>query len=228
MISALHGSRRDRHRRWKHSAAGLVAAAACLALTACGIPTGGAPNRIPSAHVPYGLLSPLPPTTTTTLPTSAYSVPVTVYLVASTRQVLISAGRSVAPPGTLTSVLDALLGGPTTIESDRNITTALPSGVRLLSATVNNGVAIVDLNRAFGQISGTQQVLAVAQIVFTVAGQLGSTIGVQFEITGSPTAVPVGSGAQVSGPVRVLEYLKVAPAGTPGSVATAPASTPSG
>jgi hypothetical protein len=166
--------------------------------------------------------------TTTSVPTSAYSVPVTIFLVAPTRQVLISAGRSVAPPGTLTSVLDALLGGPTAIESDRNITTALAGGVRLLSATVNAGVAVVDLNRAFGQISGTQQILAVAQIVFTVAGQLGSTVGVQFEITGAPTAVPVGSGAQVSGPVHLLEYLKVAPAGTPGSTATTPASSPSG
>jgi len=206
----------------------IVALSVCAFLASCGVPTGGDPTRIPASQVPFSLLSPEAPTTTTTIPASAYSVPVTVYLVASTRQVLVAAGRSVAPPGTLTSVLDALLGGPTAIESDRNITTALPSGVHLLAATVNAGTATVDFNRAFGQISGTQQVLAVAQVVYTVTGQLGPDIGVQFDITGSPTAVPIGSGAQVSGPVHLLEYLKLAPAGTPGSAATSPPASPGG
>ncbi|MHB8221151.1 MAG: GerMN domain-containing protein [Acidimicrobiales bacterium] len=206
----------------------LIAISTCALLSACGISTGGAPTRIPANQVPFNLLSPQAPTTTTSTPTSSYTVPFTVYLVASTRQVLVATGRSVAPPGTLTSVLDALLGGPTALESDRNITTALPSSVRLLFATVNGGVATVDFNRAFGQISGTQQVLAVAQVVYTVTGQLGPNIGVQFDITGSPTAVPTGSGAQISGPVHLLEYLKLAPAGTSGSAATGPTSSAGG
>jgi spore germination protein GerM len=192
--------------------------------SSCGVPTGGAPAKIPSAQVPYGLLSPQAPTTTTTVSPSAYSVPVTVYFVASTRQVLIAAGRSVAPPATLTSVIDALLGGPTALESDRNITTAIANGTRLLSAVVSGGVTTLDFNRTFGQISGTQQVQAVAQIVYTVTSQLGPDVGVQFDITGAPTAVPIGSGAQVSGPVHLLEYLKLAPAGTPGSAAASPGS----
>jgi hypothetical protein len=227
-------------RRLGTGAAGRVAgtlAASALAgvmAAACGISANSGPNVIPKKQVPFHLLAPeVPTTTTTTRPPSTFSVPVDVYFVSPNRQKLVSSARSVAPPETLTEVLDALLAGPTTIETDKNVGTAINSDVRLIDAKLSDGVATVDFNGAFSQISGTQQVLAVAQVVFTVTGQLGADTGVQFEIAGNAVPVPIASGVQASGPVHLLQYVTLAPTapttGTTaagGTASASPAATP--
>jgi len=198
-------------RRHPALAASVLLFAATL-VAGCGVPTGDGPTAIPKAQVPFGLLAPEAPTTTsTTVPPSTFSVPVTVFFVSSNRQYLVASPRSVAPPGTLTAVLDVLLAGPSAIDSENGVTTALPVGVHLLDVAVSGGVATVNFNLAFGQISGTQQVLAVAQVVYTVTSQLGPNAGVQFEIAGTAIPVPIASGAQASGPVHLLQYLSLAP-----------------
>lgn len=173
---------------------------------ACGVPTAFTPRPIAKNQVPFHLLAPEAPTTTTTTTPSPSFVPVTIYLVNSTQQYLVPSQRLVAPPAPLAAVLDALLVGPTTSETALGVQTALSSTVRVLGASVTNGVATVNFNSAFGQITGPQQVLAVAQVVFTVTGQLTAETGVQFEISGSPTNVPIATGAQVPGPVHLLQY----------------------
>ena len=90
-------------------------------------------------------------------------------------------------------------------------------------------VVTVDFNTAFGLISGTQEVQAVAQVVFTVTKQVGRQIGVQFEIEGVPTDVPTATGAEVAGPVsydkyRVADDIRPQPPTT----TTARRATPSG
>ena len=156
-------------------------------------------------------------------------MPVTVYFVSPTHQSLVPAVRSVAPPATLTEVLDVLLAGPTTVElPTRRSPPPSAASVRVRSAAVSGDVATVDFNSAFGQISGTQQVLAVAQVVYTVTSQLGTTLGVQFEIAGTPVPVPTASGAQVSGPVHLLDYVTLAPttgSGPSGAAAAAAITT---
>jgi spore germination protein GerM len=207
------------HRRPRLAAAAVAVAA--VALSACGIPTTGGPKPVSKPDVPFHLLAPqAPTTTTTTIPPTAFSVPVTVYFVAPSRQSLVATARSVEPPETLGAVLGVLLDGPTAIESDRNISTGFTAGVKVLDTTVTGSTATVDFNRAFGQISGTPQVLAVAQVVFTVAAQLGTDAGVQFEIAGKPTPVPTSSGAQATGPVHLLQYAGLAPAPTAGTAST--------
>jgi spore germination protein GerM len=158
-----------------------------------------------------------------TTPSPAFTVPVLVYLVDPTAQHLVSSQRLVAPPAQLSAVLDALLAGPTASELALGVQTAISSGVRVLGASVDGGVATVNFNSAFGQISGPQQVLAVAQVVFTVTSQLTPETGVAFEIGGTPTDVPIATGAQVPGPVHLLQYVALAPP-APGSttIPTAP------
>jgi len=185
----------------------------------CGIPTAAAPRPIAKSAIPFQLLSPTSPAgaTTTTTPPASFTVPVSIYLVGPTQQNLVSTQRLVAPPAPLDTVLDALLAGPTVAESALGISTAFPSSVRVLSATVANGVATVNFNAAFGNISGQSAVLAVAQVVFTVTSELTPETGVLFEIEGTPTTVPDASGAQVAGPVHVLQYLTLAPGSKTGS-----------
>lgn len=207
----------------------LAALAVAALVGGCGVTTDGGPHAISKSQVPFHLLDPAAPTTTTTTP-SVVTVPVTVYFVGPSQQYLVPAQRSVATSATLTTVLEALLAGPTPVEAGKGIKTAFGSGVKLLKAKVtpdvDPDVATVDFNQAFGQISGTQLVLAVAQVVYTVAAEIDQDIGVQFEIAGQPKEVPTATGAQVPGPVHLLQYVTLTPRATPaGAAATTPTTT---
>ena len=68
-------------------------------------------------------------------------------------------------------------------------------------------VVVVNMNSAFGQITGTDLSLAVGQIVATVAAAKGTGTGVVFEIDGQRTAVPIANGTEVSGPVYLIQFL---------------------
>ena len=201
----LSGVRSGARRAWVGAA---LLGAVALGATACGIPTQGAARPIASSQVPFNLLSPQGPTTTTTTP-HGY-VRVAMYLLTGGHVAQVQ--RFVAPPASLTAVLGTLMLGPTTAERGGGIYSALTTNVKVLSAAGARGaVATVNLNTAFGQISGLLEVLAVAQIVYTVAVQLGTTGGVLFAINGVPTEVPDGTGALVPGPVHVSQYASLGP-----------------
>jgi hypothetical protein len=172
----------------------------------CAIPTQSGPSAIAPSHVPFGLLNPQPSTTTTTQPNLSSLVPVKIYLLSSSQQ-LEGVNRVVISPAPLTSVLTALLAGPTSSETAGGTTTAIPNDVTVLSAVTQGAVVTVNFSDAFGEITGASTELAVAQVVATVAAQNGNNTGVSFEIDGQPTNVPVLSGAQVTGPVYVLQFL---------------------
>jgi spore germination protein GerM len=79
-----------------------------------------------------------------------------------------------------------------------------------LNATDTAGVATVDLGGNFGQLAGAGQVLAVAQIVFTVT-ELAGIHAVAFTLDGQAIAVPAANGAQVDTPVTRSQYASLAP-----------------
>jgi len=177
-----------------------------LVATGCAVPTQQGPSAIPRSHVPFGLLNPQSPATTTTQPNLSSLVPVKIFLL-SPSQKLLPVNRVVLSPAPLTSVLNSLLAGPTSSESSNGTTTAIPNNVTVHSAVTQGAVVTVNFNAAFGQITGASTELAVAQVVATIAAQNGPNTGVSFEIDGQPTNVPVASGAQVPGPVYVLQFV---------------------
>jgi hypothetical protein len=181
---------------------------AVLALLAagCAIPTQSGPSGIPSSHVPFGLLNAQPPVTTTTQPNPSSLVPVKVYFLTNTEQ-LQSVQRVVVTPASLTSIIASLLGGPSSSETGLGLATAIPNNVMVLSAVAAGPMVTVNFNSAFSQISGTFVELAVAQVVATIAAQNGLSTGVIFEIDGQRTSVPIASGASVSGPVYLLQFI---------------------
>jgi hypothetical protein len=174
----------------------------------CSIPTQSGPSSIAPSHVPFDLLNPQPATTTTTQPKPSSLVPVRVFLLSPTQQ-LAPVQRVVVTPASLTSVINSMLAGPTSSESNSGITTAIPSSVIVRSATtaVGTGTVTVDFNQAFSQISGTSAELAVAQVVATIVAENGLGTGVVFEIDGQRTSVPIKSGASVPGPVYLLQFV---------------------
>jgi len=184
--------------------AGLVAAG-------CAIPTQSVPSAIPASRVPFGLLNPKLPTTTTSQPKA--SVSEKIYLVGSNDR-LVEANRVVSIPAPLKAVIVSLLGGPSQHEEQTShISTAIPDKVDVISArlTKDPPVATVNFSQAFGQIIGSATELAVAQVVFTVVSYSGLSTGVVFEIDGQPITVPVANGQQTSGPVYLSQFAANAP-----------------
>jgi spore germination protein GerM len=193
-------------RRLGRAVAITLAVVAGLVAAGCGIPTQSEPSAIPSNRVPLGLVSPTLPSTTTTQPRTAVNV--TIYLLSSSGG-LVPRQRVVQVPAPLRSVLTALFAGPDQSEAQLFIGTAIPTDVSVIGVKTQDSVVTVNLNEAFGEITGTNTELAVAQVVATVVAQSGSnSTGVVFEIDGEQTEVPVASGAQVSGPVYLLQFLK--------------------
>jgi spore germination protein GerM len=187
-----------------------VLALATLAVVAagCAIPTQSSPSTMGPSKVPFDLLDPHPPTTTTTTqpkPTSYVSVQV--YFLNAT-SALTPVQRFVAAPAPLMSVLGALLDGPSSSDP-QGITTAIPSNVKLLSVTTQAGIVTVNMNAAFGAITGNSIEEAVAQIVATIAMDQGNNPGVLFEIDGQRTSVPTANGSQSepNAPVYLIEFL---------------------
>jgi hypothetical protein len=179
-----------------------------LLAAGCGIPTQQQPSAISASRVPPGLVSPNLPSTSTTQPRA--SVAVTIYLLGPTDG-LVARQRVVQIPAPLKSILTALFAGPDQAEMQLDIGTAIPTDVAVLSVMTQGSVVTVDLNEAFGEITGTNTELAVAQVVATVAAESGPTTGVIFQIDGEQTSVPVASGAQVPGPVYLSQFAPAKP-----------------
>ena len=178
-----------------------------LALAACGIPTQHQPSTISPSRVPLALASPGGSGTTTTQPNTKSEVQVTIYLL-NADDTLAPAHRFVQVPAPLDSILTALMGGPTQADENDGLYTAIPSDVAVLSAPPAQGsVVTVNFNEAFGEITGADTELAVAQVVATVVAASKPGTGVLFEIDGQPISVPISSGAQVSGPVFLWQVI---------------------
>lgn len=173
----------------------------------CAIPTQGSPSAIAASRVPFQLLDPHPPTTTTTQPKPTSYVGVKVFFLnADANDALTAADRLVSAPAQLPAVITALVTGPSTLDSAAGLTTAIPSDVTVLSAAETSAnLVTVDFNTAFGQITGTATEQAVAQVVATIVNNTSLGTGVVFEINGAHTSVPIANGAQVAGPVYLLD-----------------------
>jgi spore germination protein GerM len=173
----------------------------------CAIPTQGSPSAIPSGRVPFHLLDPHPPTTTTTQPKPSSYVGVRVYFLNThANDALTPTNRLVSAPAQLPAIITTLVTGPSSGDSAAGLTTAIPSDVAVISAAATSqNVVTVNFNTAFGQITGTATEQAVAQVVTTVVDNTSLATGVVFEINGTHTQVPIANGSQVAGPVYLLD-----------------------
>jgi spore germination protein GerM len=194
------------YRRARRTGALCAIALVALASAGCGIPTQGAPDAIPPTHVPFSLLD-KHPHSTTSVPPRVY-VPVKVYFFGPTNQ-LQPVARNVPTPAPLTAILAAMLAGPSKAEAASGIATAIPNDVAVISASANDNVVTVNMNSAFGAITGNNAEEAVAQVVATVAAAYGPNTGVLFQLDGHHIKVPVANGSLVSGPVYVLQFVGV-------------------
>lgn len=185
-------------RRWS------VVSCVFLAAAACGVPASEQPRRIDPSDVPYSLLATTPAT-----PITALSGPTTnVYLVEGDRLVL--RRRHITGLNIPAEALRSLLVGPTPSESRHGLSSDIPAQTRLYSLDLKGSVAMVDLSPTFGTARGSQQVLAVAQIVFTVTASRYID-AVRFAVAGRPIDVPNGSGSLTGGVKTRGDFQQLAP-----------------
>jgi spore germination protein GerM len=126
--------------------------------------------------------------------------------------VLVPETRRIPPPVSLTALIRSLRRGPTNAEAAAGIRTALPEENAVRSVRLEAGEATVDLTDALADLSTGDQVLALAQIVFTLTGSPG--VGqVRFTRDGNPVEVPRPDGGLTREGLSRDAYAALAPPG---------------
>jgi hypothetical protein len=173
----------------------------------CGIPPDDHATLAQPGSVPYDLLGDGPPATA--IPqVSTLTEKATIFLVQGER--LAPVQRELPAPVSVDSVLEALAAGPTTTEVQLGLRTALLTSDLMRSGGVTGGIATVDLGQPFTEITGRDQIVALAQIVSTVTGLPG--VGrVRFTFDGQPVGILRGDGAVTTETVSRDDYATLAP-----------------
>ena len=184
-----------------------------LSLGACGVSTSGSPRAISKSLVPSAAV-------TTTTVSSSCEIPVVIVLLDSATNAPAPVARCVPQQlDNLHTVLTDLLAGPGRDELESK-DTAIPQSTRLLAvypnpvgtpAVVPTTPVTVNLSLEFSDVTGLSQVLAIEQVVLTVACDLSpsapTAIRVLFQIDGTPFDVPILDGGLVNRAVTAADYL---------------------
>jgi len=107
--------------------------------------------------------------------------------------------------GDPTSVFELLMVGATPAEQDEGTSSLLPAALELREATVRNGIVTLDLSSELADMSGQQQIFALAQLVHTFDG-LPGVDGVRITTEGRATAWPNVNGQLQTGELTVFDY----------------------
>jgi spore germination protein GerM len=183
--------------------AGLVA---LVAAAGCSSPVDSGPKTLRAASIPEALRSPSS-TTSTSVP-SGESEEVTVYYIQGDR--LAPVTRRVSPPVTVEKVLQKLFAGPTTAEAVGGLRSAISPDTDILGAPIEARIATVNVSKNFAFGLPTDQIMAVAQVVFT-AVEIPGVTGVLFAENGRRQEVPQGDGSSTSAPLGRASYPQVTP-----------------
>jgi spore germination protein GerM len=179
--------------------------AVLASLTACGVPTQQSARKVEARDVPFGLLdnnsgSPI---------SDRLGEAVIVYFAKDER--LVASSRGIGAPVTLDRVIDALRKGPSKPETAAGLRTALPEAGTFKTVTLAQGTARVDLGSPFTALSSTDQILGLAQLVYTLTGRPGIGL-VRFTLEGANTEVLRANGSLTSDRVSRDDYVSLAPA----------------
>lgn len=171
-----------------------VALVVALASTSCGIRGESSPTRLEGIALPAEAV-PAEAVPEEEGPSTA------VFFVRG--EGLAAVERSTVP--TLALAVRGLLEGPRETETAGGLRSAIPAGTRLRSASLVGGRATIDLSENFSSVVGPEQVLAVAQLVYT-ATALPGALEVRLEIEGEAIDAARGDGSLSTDPVRREDY----------------------
>ncbi|MEO7836799.1 MAG: GerMN domain-containing protein [Acidimicrobiales bacterium] len=189
---------------------------ALLAGSGCGVRSDPGPRALSSDEVPFALLEESA-STTIAVPSTAPSVakaPVFVFFVLAGRMYPVM--RQVNAPATVPKSLTALVFGTQSDEAIQGIRSAINPEAGVQSRAIDPATFLVDLSAEFVQGSTSEQVLGLAQIVYT-ATEIPGVTGVLFTLNGEPIEVPTASGSLTSRPINreaFADFAPVAPGAT--------------
>lgn len=181
----------------------LVAAAL---LAACRVPADTKPRAIPENQVPFDLLA-----TSTTVTNTTAAIPTqvsTVYMIGPNK--LVAVQRNIPTPLTLGGMLASVVQGPTAQEQANGLRSAINPQTSVLSAQINGNTAMVNVSDSFSDISLQDQILGIAQLVYT-ATELPNVSNVQILLNGKQESVPRGDGSATSSLLSRADYATVGP-----------------
>ena len=185
---------------------GLVVAVGLL-LGACGVQADEGPRALAADEVPYGLLEQAPPTTAAPRPPTVPTEAVTVYFVSGERMYKVL--RQVNAPPSVPKALTALLFGPLEDEASSGVRSAINPTATIQARSIDASTYLVDLSSEFAQGSVSEQILGLAQVVWT-ATELPGVTGVRFTLNGAPIQVPTPNGSSGE-PVGREAFAELAP-----------------
>jgi germination protein M len=114
--------------------------------------------------------------------------------------------------GVATAALEELLAGPTRSERAAGLTTAVPSGTRLLGISIKGGVATADLTSEYQSGGGSLSMqVRLGQVVYTLT-QFPTVRRVRFQLDGAPVDVFSSEGIVLDHPVGRSDYENLVPA----------------
>lgn len=187
--------------RWRPVAAGMIAA---LALSACGISTDTAPRDI--------TLGGQDDVAGDATAANAAGGEGQVYFVqvdtsgAPSRLLAVARNVVIGEDRDPTAVLDVLVDGPNPTEREASITTLLPQDLQLLGWTARGGgVITVDFSAELAELTGSNLIVALAQIVLTVTENTNVN-GVRITVEGRIESWPDVNGQLQSDPLTVFDY----------------------
>lgn len=189
--------------RTRRRAAGWTAALVVLAAAtaACDIPVDRSAEAL-AGGVVVPALDPASREAPDADPGAGGEAQATMFLVKQDR--LVEVSRTV-PAAELRPALGLLLKGPTAIELESGIRTAIAPGTKLRGVARDAGTAVVDLSSAFVELGGQEQILAVAQFVLTATAVPGVT-SVRFALDGSTVEVPRADGTLTPAPLTAADF----------------------
>lgn len=187
-------------RRWVKFT--VVAAVLALLVAACGVPSDRGPRDIPSDEVLYSLLD---PSTTTAAPQAPEQTATTLVYLIGPSNLLAPVQRSVVSPLTVDSAIASLIQGATAQEQAQGLRSAINQQTAVLGSEVTDGVARIDVSSAFSGIGAQEQILALAQLVYT-ATEIEGISAVQVLLDSATVEVPRSDGTLTSSPLTRADY----------------------
>ena len=180
--------------------------AAAVVLGGCGVGGEGSAHVIDPSSVPRGLLTVTPDTTSPGF--GSQEANVTLYF--EDGDDLAAVNRAVTSPVTLRQVLKVLSRGPTAPERIEGLQSPLSAAGPLIVRSIEADTATVDIRGDFTALGGQDQIIAAAQLVFTVTAYPGVR-AVRLQLSGQQAAVPTGNGSLTDGPLHRSDYQILGP-----------------
>ena len=177
-------------------------------IAGCGVRGDGAPRALSPDVVPEELVAPSTSVPQPDQPESGQAT--TVYLV-DNKDHLRPVSRMLDSPVLIVNVLDSLFQGATDEEAEEGLRSEVPAGTSVNGIDrLDADVIAVDLSKEFAETTADGELLAQAQIVYTVT-ELGNVRGVLFLVDGRPREGADDEAKLTSAPLTVDDLQDFAP-----------------